>query len=341
MQMQNSARRGGAPLGLVTAPISTKNAKTLTATRGLTRLGARTLRQGAYLIESSAGKDCVTFGTATLPAVTDEELDQVGATWHEVIDRFIKRLRYHLQKKGLSGEVIHVTEIQPKRSHDEERDVPHVHFVFQGRKRKSSWAITPKQITKFWCNALQLRRITRKMCSTTCQLARVKYSVARYLSKYVAKSRSKTDDATYSSNYRRLYLKQWWGCSNSLRKLILLNTTVLSDWRGESLWRNHEKNLSSIWEYMGTIESTGNGRTVIFCRFGRLTPWARQKYLRPDLELRGTRGSTNTGKRQELTKPELGAKLSFIDEPLKRSVQLQRSSSGCSQIGTLSSTECT
>lgn len=284
LKMQNDARRGGSPLGLVTVPISTKNAENPVTTRGLTRLGARTLRQGAFLIEQGCGKDCVTFGTCTLPVLTDEEYDQVEADWSNIIDRLVKRLRYHLRKKGLSGDVIHVTEVHPKRSLNEGREIPHVHIVFQGRKRKSSWAIAPKQFTKFWCRALQLKRITLKMCSSSCQLARVKKSVARYLSKYVAKKSMKTCSVISESNLRKLSLRQWWGISDSLRCSVRQNTRVISDSRSEVLWRSHEKELKSVWEYSGTIDSAGNGTNVIFCRFGRLTPHAREKYLRPQLD---------------------------------------------------------
>lgn len=281
--MQNAARRGAAPLGLVTVPISTKNAATSTATRGLTRLGARTLRQGAFLIEQGCGKDCVTFATCTLPVLTDEEYAQVEADWSNIIDRLVKRLRYHLQKSGLSGDVIHVTEVHPKRSLNEGREIPHLHLVFQGRKRKASWSIAPKKFTKFWHRALQLKRITQKMCLSSCQMARVRKSVSRYLSKYVAKKQPKTCKPTSPSNLRKLSLKQWWGISDSLRSSVRMNTRVLSDSRTEDLWRAHEKENAILWEFLGTIKSSWNERDIVFCRFGRLTKWAREKYLRPHL----------------------------------------------------------
>lgn len=320
--MQNAARRGGAPLGLVTAPISTKKQSTPTTTRGLTRLGARTLRQGAYLIDSACGKDCVTFGTATLPDITDAELQQVESDWSQIVDRFFKRLRYHLLKKGLPADVIHVTEVQPKRSLNEGREIPHIHFVFQGRKKKGSWAITPKQITKFWCKALQLKRITLKMCSTSCQLARVRKSVARYLSKYVAKNSTKTSNATSESNLRKLSLKQWWGISDSLRRSVRRNTRVIWDSRSEDLWSSHEKENGIIWEFMGTIKSTWTERDIIFCRFGRLTEWARQKYLRPNLgERTGLVGEIENIVKG-LTSEQITGKIAVIDDHIKRHVQL-------------------
>jgi len=283
LDMQNACRRGGAPLGLVTAPISTKRAESPTQCKGLTRHGARMLRQGAYMIEQSAGKDQVTFATATLPQLTDEELDQVEADWHNIVHRFVKRIRYQLQKKGLPAEVIHVTEVQSKRAHSSGVEVPHLHLVFQGRKRKQCWAITPKQITKWWVKALQLKRMTLKMFGSSCQLARVKYSVSRYLSKYVAKSRSKTDEQTSSSISRKLSLKQWWGCTDSLRKCIFKNTRVLSDSRTEALWSSHEKENRAVWEYQGTISNPWTGGDIVFCRYGRLTPDAKRRYLRPKL----------------------------------------------------------
>lgn len=320
---QNAARRGDAPLGLVTVPISTKNAASPVATKGLTRLGARTLRQGAFLIEQSAGKDQVTFGTATLPAVTDEELALIEMDWSNIIDRFVKRLRYHLTKKNLPSEVIHVTEIQPKRSLNEGREIPHIHFVFQGRKRRGAWAITPKQITKFWCRAIGLKSLTLRMYGSSCQLARVKYSVARYLSKYIAKSHSKTEDATSQPTLRTLSIKQWWGCTDSLRKRIHRSTSVLGGTDAEQLWRSHEQDISSVWEYLGAIKSTYRERDIIFCRFGRLTKGARQKYLRPDLGERWERVHQLEKLVKGLTEHEITGILPTIDSSRHNGVKLQ------------------
>lgn len=313
LEAQNDARRGGRPLGLVTAPISTKTVKTLAPCRGLTRLGARTLRQGAFLIEQSCGKDCVTFGTATIPGLVDGEIELIEKDWSNIVHRFIKRIRYHLAKKGLPAEVIHVTEVQPKRAENSGVEVPHIHFVFQGRKRKGSWAITPKQITKFWAKALQLKRMRLKMFTSSCQLARVKYSVSRYLSKYVAKSRSKTNDAICSSTLRKLSLKQWWGITDSLRNFIKKNTSVLSDSRAQDLWSSHEKSLKSVWEYSGTISHSWDGGEIVFCRFGRLTPYARQKYLRHNLGYKGERVGRINEKVNGLTNRLSACKLHGID----------------------------
>lgn len=329
LAMQNAARRGGRPLGLVTAPISTKSEKSPATCRGLTRLGARTLRQGAFLIEQGCGKDCVTFGTATLPDLTDQELAQVEADWSNIVHRFFKRLRYHLLKKKLPAEVIHVTEVQPKRSLNEGREIPHIHFVFQGRRRKQSWAITPKQITKFWQRALQLERITQKMCLSSCQLARVRQSVARYLSKYVAKSGSKTCSATSQSTLRKLSLKQWWGVSDSLRSRVARSTRVLSNSLSHELWSSHEKENKIIWEYSGTIESGGNGTNVIFCRFGRLAKWAREKYLRSNMGRQATSHLRSGKPTQPLTYHDKSGTLRRIDTRNAPNEQLLSSASGC------------
>jgi hypothetical protein len=270
--IQNEVKRGGSPIGLVTVPISTKKAESRSGTRGLTRLGARTLRQGAYIIEQRCGKDCTTFGTVTLPDVTDEELEYIEANWSQIVHRFFKRIKYHLEKKKLPSDVIHVTEVQPKRSENEGREIPHIHFVCQGRKRKGIWALTPKMVEKAWKKALGLPYRKQRTFSSSCQLARVKTSVSRYLSKYVAKSRRRISEQTSSMNLRKLCLKQWWGCSNSLRKCILKSTKVRSGSLAEVLWSAHEKEDKTVWEYMGTIESTYSERRIVFCRFGRLTP---------------------------------------------------------------------
>lgn len=280
---QNDARRGGRPLGLVTVPNSTKTAEPPNRARGLTRLGARTLRQGAYLLEEWHGKDCITFATATVPSVTDEELEYICTNWHEIVHRFVKRIRFELEKKGLPALVIHVTEIQVKRAQNSGQEVPHIHLAFQGRKRKSTWAINPKKIEKWWKSALKLPYNSERTWRAICQLARVKKSVSRYLSKYLAKKTTKTSSAISPSTSPTRLIRSWWGVTDSLRQFIKAATRVVSDTRTYNLWESHEKEDRKIWEYHGMIAHPWDGGVIVFCRFGRLTPSARQEYLRRNL----------------------------------------------------------
>lgn len=259
-------------LGLVTALNSAKTRETRSPCRGLTRLGARALRQGAFWMEKTHGKDQVTFCTVTVPAVSDGELKEVTGRWHDIVNLFVKRIRYQLEKHKVSSEVIHVTEIQAKRSHNSGQEVPHLHLVFKGRNRKRSWAITPKQIQKYWKAALKLPFSAERGYSATTQLARVRKSVCRYLSKYLAKSRTKTRQSISRSNSPITLIKSWWGCTNSLRKLLSKLTLVLHDDSCQSLWRLHEAENRTTWEYQGTIENPWDGGVIVFCRFGRLTP---------------------------------------------------------------------
>jgi len=272
LEAQNDARRGGRPLGLVTAPNSTKTAQPRNRSRGLTRLGARTLRQGAYLIEEWHGKDCVTFATATIPSVTDEELERICSEWHTIVDRFIKRIKYALERKGVFPAVIHVTEIQPGRLENSGQAVPHIHLVFQGRKRKKSWAITPKQITKWWKAALKLPYRKGRDFTPSCQMSRVKFSVSRYLSKYLGKKASKIEPSTSKPTWTTRFSGSWWGITNSLRSTLARLTRVVSCEISSWLWRAHEQEDKGIWEYQGTISNPWAGGDIIFCRYGRLTP---------------------------------------------------------------------
>lgn len=272
LEAQNDARRGGSPLGLVTVPDSTKTAESRPQCKGLTRTGARTLRQAGWWLEQTHGKDQISFVTATIPGLSDAELGDVWEDWSNVVDRFVKRIRYQLEKKGVRSEVIHVTEIQPDRLQNSGQEVPHLHLVFKGRNRKRSWAITPKQITKWWKAALKLPYRPGRDFTPSCQMSMVKYSVSRYLSKYLGKKSSKTEPSTCKPTWMTRFSGSWWGITNSLRSTLARLTKVVNSETSSWLWRAHEQEDKGVWEYQGTISNPWAGGDIVFCRYGRLTP---------------------------------------------------------------------
>lgn len=86
------------------------------------------------------------------------------------------------------------------------------------------------------------------------------------------------------------------------------------------LWRDHEQDISSTWEYLGAIKSTFRDRDIIFCRFGRLTKSERQKYLRPDMGERRARVAHLENLVKGLTDDEIAATISTIDGTYRSAV---------------------
>lgn len=153
---------------------------------------ARNIRQACYLLEYDYSKDNLSFLTLTLPALSEADLTLCCQQWDEMIDRILRYLRRRSELHGMQLEYVYCTEIQTKRAITRGEYVPHLHIVFRGKNgRRSPWIVTPKQIRKAWASAISSvighSGFTKSALEN---LQRVKRSAARYLSKYLSKSKN-------------------------------------------------------------------------------------------------------------------------------------------------------
>lgn len=191
--------------------------------KGITRLGARTVRNAAFLLQQKYGVDCLSFCTFTLPWVSESAEYAVGREWAEIIRRFNQAVGRLLNAAGLPTSYVGCTEIQEKR-YESKGGLPlHMHLVFPGRLRGKTWAISADQWRALWRNAVVSRVPEYESASwaaaVDCQ--RVKKDAAGYLGKYMSKgvgtlSRLVEDDPGLAEFLPR----SWWTCSLNLRRAI-------------------------------------------------------------------------------------------------------------------------
>lgn len=245
---------------------------------GLTNDGRKVVRRAACVLEQTCEKGTLAFGTLTLsPALVTalfaqsdfrpSELLQIG------LSRFLNSLRHRLRRKGLSGDIIWVTELHPARSQKEGVMIPHVHFVVQTALEKFRWLIKPREIERLWNVAfsghIDVDKNTFK--SGRVELRSVKKSVARYVSKYLSKSSSKRPP-TATGLDDRLCPSRWYAVSNAIHKLIRKFTKVVSGEDAAVLldWLCDEVN-QIVWRH-GHIKITGDsGRAVWLATWFRLS----------------------------------------------------------------------
>lgn len=182
---------------------------------------ARNIRNGVFLLEQKYGKDLMSFLTLTIPDLTTEELGIVSARWDYMTDEILKEMRKMLDKKGIEFQYVYCTEIQSKRLQKRKEYAPHLHIVFRGRiAKKTSWAISPKQIRKAWARIISRVVGHREFRIDALEnLQRIQKSAARYLAKYMSKGRCCIPKDGTGQHIQHLKT-QWGGMARSVSRLI-------------------------------------------------------------------------------------------------------------------------
>jgi hypothetical protein len=188
---------------------------------GMTKSMARNIRQGVYLLEHMYSKDCLSFLTLTLPNLCAEDLAKCCDRWDDAVDQILKWIRKRLEKVGIEFQYVYCTEIQTKRLQNRGEYAPHLHCIFRGRNgRKAPWAISPKQIRKAWASIISGIICHRDFKSDALEnLQRIKYSAARYLSKYLSKGKCRLPSTDESTALSALHT-QWGGMARSISRRI-------------------------------------------------------------------------------------------------------------------------
>lgn len=191
--VEAEGREAIADIGSSNAAISHKRGKP--GSRGISGKSADQLKYWLTQFESRWGRDRISFLTLTVPTVSEGDRRVIQDEWSDIVRRFVQELKREIVRRGgISTDVLGCTEIQPERSQREGWDVPHLHLVFCGRvKSRGGWLFRPEEIRGLWkrvlsgcvdCSSIDFR--------ATENIQRVRYSCARYLSKYLSKSSSKS-----------------------------------------------------------------------------------------------------------------------------------------------------
>lgn len=247
--------------------------------KGLTRYGAKMLRNGCCLIERSSPKHTVSFGTLTVPEFDHQTLLHFMEELPQILRVFFQRLSRALVRENLPGEVCYVIELHPKREDSAGIPWPHVHCVFQGKRRQfdKQWAITPKEFGKIWkevvCHRLpETGKTWRKShWNLTCVMKSVEGYMAKYLSKGASRAQAKHDET--ASEFR---ISSWWGAVGGIKKRIARGRTILrtDDCLGLiDTW--HDESTRHEILYYNDIYMSVEGRRLWLGGAGKLRPEAR------------------------------------------------------------------
>lgn len=191
--------------------------------KGITRLGARTVRNAAFLLQQKYGLDRLSFLTCTVPLVSETAEYNLGREWAEIVRIFIQKITRLLEAAGLPRSYVGCTEIQEKRL-EEHGGLPlHLHLVFPGRKPGGPWTIGKEQFASAWASAVECRCPEFKDANwkPSTRVERLKKSPENYLGKYMTKGAASLSGLIDSDPGIAEFLPaSWWHCSLNLKRAI-------------------------------------------------------------------------------------------------------------------------
>lgn len=204
--------------------------------KGMSGHGKKLVRNGCLRLEREAGVRHLSFLTLTVPGVSQEGAKVVVANWAEIVRVFQQRLKRHLQRNGLPGEIVGVTEVQEKRLTATGVIALHLHLVFQGRQKYGHWVLTPGTVRGYWRDALtpHLAAIEGEIYWDAVEnLQPVRKSAVGYLGKYMSKGVAVCRDII--QNHPDVVLPAcWYICTNTLRKRVMQHIMFLTS--GHDNW---------------------------------------------------------------------------------------------------------
>lgn len=209
------------PLESTTVPKSHR-VKKARGQSGISTYGKRLAKNAVLRLEREAGRECLSFLTLTIPGVGKEGGLHLVRNWAEIVRVFQQKLKRSLQRHGLSGEMVGVTEIQEKRFAATGVVALHLHIVFQGRQRYKGWALKPGDARSMWRSVLEphLQQFSSELYWDAVEnLVPVKYSASAYLGKYLSKG-IKACSAIRAENPEIEFPNCWYLCTNSLRRKV-------------------------------------------------------------------------------------------------------------------------
>lgn len=204
----------------LTNPAKLRKPRPTRGLKGLTTYGRKVVRSAAQLLSRKWKKENLSFITATVPDLSDCDLEKLVDGWGAIAHRFCDELQRELLRKGIKTQYLYVTEIQPKRWEATQQAYPHLHMVLRGRLSTShSWGLTTAFMSRVWKRVLEKHLGLTFQKSPVTQIRRIEKSVVNYLSKYMSKGLGSLSGWTSNQAVPPLP-SAWYGLSRTLLELV-------------------------------------------------------------------------------------------------------------------------
>lgn len=221
-------------LGLSVATISHRPPRKQRGLSGITPYGKRLVRSGLAILEEKHGRESLTLGTCTLPALTSDEFETICSNWSEVVRQFFQEVSRELERRSLPAEYVQVTEIQERRFNQSGDVGLHLHWVIPGRRnRYADWAFKPDEVRSIWQRILKNMIGRDADCSASTRIEKPRSSLAQELGKYLSKGVTAIQ-AVVKAGKAHCLPSAWWGASRALKSEV--KTAIVEVNGAVALW---------------------------------------------------------------------------------------------------------
>jgi len=195
--------------------------------RGITPLGRKRVREGAYLIEKRY-RGRVGFYTLTCPYTEPLLIASYNEQISYIMRLYFQELRRAYERAGTSFCYVSVLEIQPTRYATLGEPVLHIHYIapcfIQGTRE---WVLEADEIRGIWGRVLHTVVGVSASMGASIDAALIYSSAVGYLSKYMSKG---SEEVVYLAQLCPDQLpSQWWSCSRNVRQALARATVQLPD----------------------------------------------------------------------------------------------------------------
>jgi hypothetical protein len=213
--------------------------------KGITTHGKDMARDMCSLLERKYDRRCLSFGTATIPSLPDDDLYKVQLHWPEICNRFFEEMARHFKRRGLSFEYVYCNEIQPKRWLARREVGLHMHWLCVGRSNPwEDWVISPPEVAAIWAKVLARFLRYKPDTSKATRVEMPRKSVKRELGKYLSKGCKVVQEIVEAGLGDRLP-NAWWGGLTALKREVWANTFVFDSLVAEAIQSRLEEMVAA------------------------------------------------------------------------------------------------
>lgn len=186
----------------------------------------KVIRSAGEVLVRRVKRQNVAMLTCTMPYTKADLVRRFLIEWAGIQRQFCQELKRELERRGLPGNLIWVTELQDRRGAAEGYPCPHLHMLFQGRHNGRGWAISPARIKGIW------NRIVENACqisfdgSASTRIEAVRSNAAAYITKYLCKA-SKGPAQWVGTEWEKFLPKRYARVTGELRKDVDRMTAML------------------------------------------------------------------------------------------------------------------
>lgn len=239
---------------------------------GITRRGARTVRNAAHVMQQECGKLNLTFATMTIPDLPAKQMAALHENWSRVVELYRLSIRRLLRRQGLSGEIVSASEVQEARYETTGIPVLHLHSVFQGRQPYHGWAMSPSDHDRIVRQTITtVVGEVKESFKSAGKLERVTSNAGGYLGKYMSKGTAVVRKLR-ADGFTGWMPHQWWNCTRSLSRRVE-QQTIRADEFADFLLSATVGQGGDVWAYHGTVNiDIGAHEPYWLATYGRLRP---------------------------------------------------------------------